>query len=53
MQSTINDGPQGQLAFTVEEPEVADPLRDAVEELDPDQMSPREALEALYKLKEL
>jgi len=32
---------------------VEDPLRGAVEALDPDAMSPREALEALYRLKDL
>jgi DNA mismatch repair protein MutS len=53
MQSSIGDSPQGQLPLTVEEPEVEDPLRGAVEALDPDAMSPREALEALYKLKNL
>ncbi|WP_395621995.1 DNA mismatch repair protein MutS [Sphingomonas daechungensis] len=36
------------------EPEVAaDPLVTALEELDPDRMSPREALESLYRLKSL
>ena len=34
-------------------PEVDDALRTAVDELDPDAMTPREALEALYKLKDL
>jgi len=45
--------PQGQLNLTVEEPRIADPVREAVDELDPDAMSPREALEALYRLKDL
>ena len=45
--------PQGQLNLTVEEPRTADPVREAVENLDPDSMSPREALEALYRLKDL
>ncbi len=53
MQSSIGDSPQGQLPLTVEEPGVEDPLRSVVETLDPDAMSPREALEALYKLKDL
>lgn len=36
------------------EPEpLPDPLREALNELDPDQLSPREALEMLYKLKAL
>jgi len=30
-----------------------DPLRDAVNALDPDRLSPREALDALYRLKDL
>jgi DNA mismatch repair protein MutS len=45
--------PQGQLAFSVEEPVEDDPIRNAVDELDPDSLSPREALAALYKLKNL
>lgn len=32
---------------------VADPLREALAQLDPDRMSPREALDALYHLKKL
>ena len=43
--------PQGQLDFS--ESREDDPVRDAVDALDPDSMSPREALEALYKLKDL
>ena len=42
--------PQGQLDLSVEEPH-DDPIRDAVDALDPDSLAPREALEALYKLK--
>ena len=45
--------PQGQLNLTVEEPRIADPVREAVDKLDPDALSPREALEALYRLKDL
>jgi DNA mismatch repair protein MutS len=30
---------------------VADPLRDALAQMDPDRMSPREALDAIYELK--
>ncbi len=44
---------QGQLDFHIAETEDDDPLRDAVDELDPDSMSPRAALEAVYKLKNL
>jgi DNA mismatch repair protein MutS len=36
------------------EPEpAADPLRDALQEINPDELSPREALELLYRLKKL
>jgi len=52
-QATHVESPQGQLDLSVEEPVEADPVRDAVDELDPDAMSPREALAALYKLKDL
>ena len=46
-------GPQAQLPLgPAQEPRV-DELRDALDELDPDAMSPREALEAIYKLKDL
>jgi len=45
--------PQGQLPLSVAEPSDDDPLRGAVEALSPDSMSPRDALDALYKLKEL
>ena len=48
--------PQGQLHLTIDDPVAAspaDPLRDAVDALDPDALSPREALDALYKLKNL
>jgi DNA mismatch repair protein MutS len=45
--------PQGQLDLSVDESETDDALRDAVDELDPDSMSPRDALAALYKLKDL
>jgi DNA mismatch repair protein MutS len=46
-------GPQGQLDLSVDASEADDALREAVEELEPDSMSPREALAALYKLKDL
>jgi len=35
------------------EPEREDPLREALEDAEPDQMTPREALDLLYKLKSL
>lgn len=37
----------------VEEPPTVDPVRAAVEALDPDALSPREALEAIYRLRRL
>jgi len=52
-QSAQANNPQTQLDFSVEEPVTVDPLRDAIAALDPDSLSPREALEALYKLKKL
>ena len=53
LQLLHTDSPQAQLPLTVEEPQQEDPLRDAIRDLEPDSMSPREALEALYKLKEI
>jgi len=49
------DHPQSQLPFTSapEPPQEADPLGDALDALDPDGLTPREALEALYALKKL
>jgi DNA mismatch repair protein MutS len=46
------DNPQAQLALEVlaEEP---DRLRESLESIDPDSLTPREALAALYKLKDL
>jgi DNA mismatch repair protein MutS len=46
-------GPQGFFDFSAEEAVEDDGLRKAVDDLDPDSMSPREALDALYKLKDL
>jgi DNA mismatch repair protein MutS len=45
--------PQGQLDLSVGVQRDDDPLRDAVDSLDPDSLTPREALEALYRLKNL
>ncbi len=45
--------PQAQLDFNTPSLPEEDPVREAVDALDPDSMSPREALEALYKLKDL
>ena len=52
-QSQMAQNPQGQLALSVDEPAENDELRDALEALDPDTLSPREALAALYKLKDI
>jgi len=55
-QATQADHPQAQLALEVAAetaPAEANPLRDAVDELDPDSLTPREALALLYKLKDL
>ncbi|MGB5412036.1 MAG: DNA mismatch repair protein MutS [Woeseiaceae bacterium] len=53
-QAANASNPQAQLPLTVEEPAAVDSaLQDAVAELDPDSMTPREALDALYKLKDL
>ncbi|HNP64994.1 MAG TPA: DNA mismatch repair protein MutS [Woeseiaceae bacterium] len=45
--------PQGQLDLSVEPAVADDPLRETVDAMDIDSMSPREALDALYKLKDL
>ena len=45
--------PQGQLALDVAAPEEDDELRQAVDDLDPDALSPRDALDALYRLKNI
>ena len=47
------NSPQTQLDFSVEEPAPNDAVREAVAALDPDSLSPREALDALYQLKKL
>ncbi len=47
------NNPQAQLPLSVAVAPETDPVRDAVLALDPDSMSPREALAALYKLKGL
>ena len=45
--------PKMKLELAVAEPSPDDPIRTAVDALDPDAMTPREALDALYKLKDL
>ncbi|MGB5336115.1 MAG: DNA mismatch repair protein MutS [Woeseiaceae bacterium] len=47
------NNPQGQLELSVAEPLTADAVRSAVDDLDPDAMTPREALDAIYKLKNI
>ena len=47
------NSPQTQLDFSIEEPTANAALRDAVAALDPDSLSPREALDALYQLKKI
>ncbi len=44
---------QQELLLTVPAVPAANPLNEALDELDPDSLSPREALEALYRLKRL
>ncbi len=52
-QAAQPQSPQGQLDLSVEDASAVDPVRDAVDALDPDSMTPREALDALYRLKGL
>jgi DNA mismatch repair protein MutS len=47
------DSPQGMLALDVAEEPPANPVLDALDDIDPDEMTPREALEALYTLQTL
>jgi DNA mismatch repair protein MutS len=51
----IDDGPQGDLFAAAPEPVEAEPhpALDALRTLDPDSLSPREALDKLYELKRL
>jgi DNA mismatch repair protein MutS len=55
-ESSITRGNQTDLFSRTAPPEeepATDPLRDALEKLNPDELSPREALELLYRLKRL
>ena len=47
------DSPQGQLPFSTAADDRQDELRDAVAAIDPDALSPREALQLLYDIKKL
>ncbi|MDH3865247.1 MAG: DNA mismatch repair protein MutS, partial [Gammaproteobacteria bacterium] len=52
-QVALTQSPQAQLPLGPAADDEDDGLRDALEELDPDAMTPLQALEALYKLKDL
>jgi DNA mismatch repair protein MutS len=52
-QAAVSRSPQGQLPLGPAEEPASDALRDALGTLDPDAMTPRAALEALYRLKDL
>jgi DNA mismatch repair protein MutS len=55
-QAAHHDSPQGQLDLAAHDAGDAgepDAVREAVDTLDPDSLSPREALDALYRLKKL
>ncbi len=57
-QQPPNDRAQGELPLAMPAPEPAsmppaDPLRETLADIDPDDLSPREALAALYRLKDL
>ena len=47
------DNPQGMLDLNVSEEPDSNPLQDALDDIKPDDLSPREALDALYRLKNL
>jgi DNA mismatch repair protein MutS len=51
--SSLQDGQQQGFDFRAAEPVEDNRLRDTVAELDPDSMTPREALDALYQLKKI
>jgi DNA mismatch repair protein MutS len=48
-----SDNPQGTLALAVPEERPASPLQEALDDIDPDSLSPRDALDALYALKKI
>jgi len=51
LQAAHGESPQGQLDFAVEEPADGNSLHNALAEIDPDALSPRQALELIYRLK--
>ena len=53
LQAAHGTGPQAQLPLAMDDWRDDDPLREALESIDPDSMTPREALDALYRLKDL
>lgn len=53
MRNAHDVGPQGQLPLAAPAKEQPDRLREALEDVDPDDLTPREALELLYRLKNL
>ncbi|MDA0276318.1 MAG: hypothetical protein O3A91_08200, partial [Proteobacteria bacterium] len=55
-QQSLQQGGQDDLFLNpapVEAEPAADPLREAMQQLNPDDLTPREALELLYRLKKL
>jgi DNA mismatch repair protein MutS len=52
-QTQHTNDPQAQLPLAPAADDSNDALREAVDELDPDAMTPRQALEALYRLKDI
>jgi DNA mismatch repair protein MutS len=52
MRATQDSGPQGQLSFTMSPaPQEPDAMRELLQDVDPDTLTPRDALALIYKLK--
>jgi DNA mismatch repair protein MutS len=49
----LTEHPQSQLPFAAPVADEPDELAEAVDELDPDEMTPRQAMDAIYRLKKL
>ena len=47
------DSPQGMLALNIAEEPPPNPLLEALDDIDPDELSPRDALDRLYSLKKI